>query len=740
MNERRLWWGALGIAAFAMMVAVRGPATAGEPQTGSHGNLAAGTRHKTHDAPPKSGDNGSGEAVALQAPQLQQVTVTARKRSENLLSVPESVSAITSADLTRKGIEDVEDIGHQTTNLQINTRQDLTTDVVIRGVGAYGDVLGVGFNIDDVPNYTDQTMPIEDVERVEILKGPQGTLYGSSSIGGLIRYITKKPAFDWDGETSVSYGSYNDIDSFAAQDLSLIDGKLAMRASGYEHQGSGYLTNGALGINGDPLKQYGVRTMLLWNMSDSVNALLTFRHEFMRNGADEYSPVPGVKSFTYDAPFFQANFNRRSIYGVVLELNADLPSSLRLTSVSSYTRAAYEQNVDISFTPPGVPGQTLFTLPGNRPTEVTTQELRVTSPSGGSFDWLVGLYGAVIRNILLNQNAVGNYPPPVDQTVVNDFQTKRRDTSVYGTTDYRIDGFTLETGVRLTETRSFADVFVEAGGLPDQAGEITSRAVLPKVSLSYALARGGLIYATVAKGQEPGAVNTVSVAPIPFKAQTAISREVGIKGVTANRRAEYDLAAFYVTDDNHQVQTNQYIAAEGGLVTLTANIGNSRTYGVEASGSWLATDDLTLGIGAGYLNAKWKEGEVFGMPIDGNSIPNAPEVSGTLSAKYSRAVPGGFRVEGNVDMSYTDAMWWDLPNTPGSEEAPYWIGNARLGFGSADGTWEVAFRVSNLLGAKYWTEYFPNFFPAGGYPCAGCSDIGAIGAPREYFGSITFNY
>src|ERR1700730_8476506 len=162
---------------------------------------------------------------------IQEIVVTARKRSERVIDIPESITAITAGEIEGRGIQTIEDLGRQTPNLQLNMRQDLTTDVVIRGVGAYGDVLGVGFSIDNVPNFTDQTMRLEDVESVEILKGPQGTLYGGSSIGGLVRYVSKRPEFNWEGETFAEVGNYSHIDVSAAQNIPLIDGKLALRVS-----------------------------------------------------------------------------------------------------------------------------------------------------------------------------------------------------------------------------------------------------------------------------------------------------------------------------------------------------------------------------------------------------------------------------------------------------------------------------------------------------------------------------
>src|SRR5882672_4805093 len=215
---------------------------------------------------------------------IPEIVVTARKRSERMIDIPESITAIGTSELEGRGIRTIEDLGRQTPNLQLNMRQDLTTDVVIRGVGAFGDVLGIGFSIDNAPNFTDQAMRLEDLESVEILKGPQGTLYGGSSIGGLVRYVSKKPEFNWDGQSSLEGGRYNTFNVFAAQNAPLIADKLAVRVSAYGVKGDGYLTNSALGIHGSPLKDYGVRAALLYKPSENFDALLTMRHSVIRNG------------------------------------------------------------------------------------------------------------------------------------------------------------------------------------------------------------------------------------------------------------------------------------------------------------------------------------------------------------------------------------------------------------------------------------------------------------------------
>ena len=144
--------------------------------------------------------------AAGEAQVLEEIVVQARKRAETLFDIPESIAVLSSEALQRAGVSGLDSLGRQTPNIILNRRQDNEPNVVIRGVGAFGNTQGVGFYIDDVQNFTDQSARIEDVERVEILKGPQGTIYGGSNIGGAVRYITRKPQPELSGEAHLQVG------------------------------------------------------------------------------------------------------------------------------------------------------------------------------------------------------------------------------------------------------------------------------------------------------------------------------------------------------------------------------------------------------------------------------------------------------------------------------------------------------------------------------------------------------
>ena len=190
-----------------------------------------------------------------------------------------------------------------------------------------------------------------------------------------------------------------------------------MRVSGYDAHSNGWITNNELGVDGNPSRDYGVRVEFLDKLSDNVTAQVTFRHSSIVSGGNEYTPVPNISSFTYDMPAFQPQTNRRTTDGAIFRLDAAVGED-SFVSISSYTRSPVTHELGASFTPPGVPGEILLRLPGERPGEVVTQEFRLTSPGGGAFDWLVGIYGAEIDNLNFNISQWSNYPPPPMTTLV----------------------------------------------------------------------------------------------------------------------------------------------------------------------------------------------------------------------------------------------------------------------------------------------------------------------------------
>src|SRR5260370_42159484 len=163
---------------------------------------------------------------------IDEIVVTARKRSENLRDIPASITAISAATIEDAHITQLDDLSALVANLNIDEAHDNTPDVVLRGVGSFGLVAGVGFYVNDVQLFEGQIARPIDIERIEVLKGPQGTLFGGANVGGAIKYVTKDPTSTWENEATVEFGSYR-TRNYQAVVSGPLDDKIGIRASVY---------------------------------------------------------------------------------------------------------------------------------------------------------------------------------------------------------------------------------------------------------------------------------------------------------------------------------------------------------------------------------------------------------------------------------------------------------------------------------------------------------------------------
>src|SRR5258707_5290698 len=206
-------------------------------------------------------------------PGLNEIVVTARKRVETMQSIPESIAAFGAQEISEAHIIKIDDLGNLVSNLNITTRADNTPDVVLRGVGSFGVVSGVGFYANDVQLFDGQSVRTDDIERIEVLKGPQGTLYGGSNIGGAIKYITKLPTEDFQAGAGFEFGSYGTQTYSAYVSGPLIPNVLEARASFFDSHTDGYIYDPVLGNTVDGGSERGGRVTFLYK-NDATTATL----------------------------------------------------------------------------------------------------------------------------------------------------------------------------------------------------------------------------------------------------------------------------------------------------------------------------------------------------------------------------------------------------------------------------------------------------------------------------------
>ncbi|MBA4758218.1 TonB-dependent receptor [Sphingosinicella sp.] len=657
------------------------------------------------------------------------IVVTARKRAESLQDVPETITAFSAQALERGGINNVNDLGRQLPNVVLNRRGDNEPNVVIRGVGAFGNTQGVGFYIDDVRNVTDQSARLVDLERVEVLKGPQGTLYGGSSIGGAIKFVTKKPVYDVEGRFTVEGGEQNTLNVFGSVNLPIIDGIAALRLSAYADHNGGYIYNPFLDENPDESTERGVRAALRVNPDDVTEILVNLRYSKTENGGNDYYPTDGPRDYSYDAPLSERNYNHKQILGGILSITRDFDFAT-MTSLTSYTRRRNQILWDIDYTPVDA---VTASQREPRTTQVFTQELRLASDGSAPFNWLLGAYYSSLKNFdLIGQvDLFLDEPARGDPTVADFFNTTtmQRNYAAFVNLGYETGGFEINIGARLDHSK-FRGIDLNT----DTSEQTSDTIVLPKFSLAYDTPGGTLIYASVSKGYEPGRLNTNGL--VPFNRETSLNFELGTKGDLFDGLLQFDLAGFYIKYKDRQFESRVNI--DGVIIEAITNIGTSESYGVEFGGTLRPSRDLSISANGGFLHSKWLNGTFFGEDIGGNRTTNAPRFTGTISADYSRLISDNLKIGLRGELAHNSGFFWDVPNL--TTERSYDIAGFRIALSDIDDSWEFALRIDNAFDEVYNYEYQDQILGdrVNGV-CDKCSDA-RIGQPRVIKGSFSYRF
>ncbi|MEH6583489.1 MAG: TonB-dependent receptor [Halioglobus sp.] len=666
--------------------------------------------------------------------------MTARKREESLMDIPQSVTAISAKTVENAGLTEMTDLGHFLPNVNLTVRSDNEPNVVIRGIGAFGNTQGVGFYMDDAQQFLDQSTLFSEVERIEVIKGPVGTLYGGSNIGGAIKYVMIEPGEEFGGYAYVEGGSFDTARVMAAMDIPLIDGKLYARVSAYGYETDGHLHDRFRDTDVNTREETGARLSLRWDVSEQFTVLNRFRYVTMEDGGFFQLQRPhSLDDFIDYTEFNERPFMERDVWSNVLKMDWDLEAGM-ITSVTSYSeRDVPDYLFDLDYSPAPL----LVGMAGNIDTEASTasQELRFTSDYDGSFNYIAGLYYTKIEDNLFQQNmdiSVGGFliSPFVDIDI-EDTQY-----AAFFSGEYAVGDFELGFGVRLNRAEQDVDLRTTN---PQFSDDISNTEVLPKLSLSYHMSDDLMVYGSYAKGYEPAGFNLVGdTAGETFDAESVDALELGVKGSIMDGRGNLTLAGFYNDYVDRQFE-DTILSSDGNVSEVIRNIGDTITYGLEVEFNYLMTEFVTVGAAAGWTKAEWEDGAIFNSePVDGLTPPNTPEFSGTAFADASWPVLNdAYQLNARLDYSYQGSRYWDIENT--SKSSSYNLLNMRIGFASADERWELAVSGQNLLDEEYWTEAFPNIQgnPAdsedglcGGFGC----HLALLGKPRSYMASLRYNF
>jgi iron complex outermembrane receptor protein len=707
----------------------------------------------TGTAPGSASETGAdAQAIALD-----EVIVTARKRAESAQEIPETISTLTSEVLERAGVTGLEDVGQLVTNLNLSVRTDGYPNVSVRGVGSFGNTQGVGFYLDDVQLFGDASARFGDLARIEVLKGPQGTLYGGSNIGGAVRFVTARPEpSELFGHVGVTGGDQGIVDVEANVNLPLGGSDWALRLFGMASSNDGYLSNpNAARVNGrrtsnpsdiGAIDQEAVRVALAGPITDKLSVYGSIRWNALDGPNDPWS-VELDDDFEHPSDIKLSTNPRhdRETLAAALELNYDA-DAFSVTSVTSYTDTDSERESDLD-------NSQEFILDLFRPQaiKVLTQELRLTSSSDGPLEWLAGLYYLDFEDDLdssllflggssLFEGIVPN--PATEQTVVDvvpfeDRLRQRTQTAGFVTASYRTGAFEIGGGLRVD--RWEVETTNRQSGL---SGRQAKTEVLPRLSLTRYVGDGdNNFYATYSQGFEPGGFNLGNFAGsnelFGFVAEEAANYEIGFKGRFADNRVTFTAAVFRIDYDRRQFELQAVDPVTGDFVEGIVNAGDSIQQGVEFDLAWQATEALRLSLGAGYVDAEWDSGTRLadGTDLGGLTPPYVKDFTAVLALDYDRPISAGLNLFARAQVSYSSSFEVDLGNTVTNPD--YTVASLRVGVGSE--RWQLSAAVENLFDEAYYTDatVFPNFNPL--VPLDSII-IGTLGQPRLFTASFKFMF
>jgi len=603
-----------------------------------------------------------------------ELVVTAEKRVEPLQNVPLSVSAVPGRTLEQLHATDLQDWSGYVAGLTVGDNgAPGEANLAIDGIGPIAAASEVGIYVNDTPVGSSSSfegarlltldlMPY-DLDRVEVLRGPQGTLYGASTMGGLIKYVLDDPdpshfSARVGGDLfGVSHSGEEGGGGRGEANMPVND-QLALRVSGFYESTPGYIDDATTGRKDDnPVTQWGGRAALLWrptaDVSVEASALYQRNHSDNQNevalDATTQQPIAGPLSNinTRDEPFTQS----LQLYDLTLNWNLHWA---QLTSVSSYQRFDNTTTQDLSafIAPFGLPQSDLIE---NLNLGKFTQEVRLASPEDQKLEWLAGAYytheDATNHEQISVYDSNGVLLPGLNPFELVTLPSTYQEYAFFGDLTYHFtDWFDLAGGLRYAHNNQ-TFVEQEAGAALDPVHPTTPVLTVPgqssegvwtwQVSPEVHFNPSTMGYLRVATGYQPGGPNVilpgVTGLPTQFFSSRLTDYQVGVKSTLLDGRASLDLSAFYI--DWSKIQVSVLI----GNQSAVTNAGSARSQGFDFSGSLSPIEGLTLGATLAYTDAFLTSDVPSIGVVKGAQLAFAPRWSGSLTADYSAPIAGPWR-------------------------------------------------------------------------------------------------
>ncbi len=656
---------------------------------------------------------GGGAAVA-ETTGFEEIVVTAQKREENLQAVPIQVAAFTAQKIEDAGIVTTQDFVNLVPNMSLDDSFTyLNTFVVVRGVTQINNADSpVAIVVDGVPqnNQKQFKQNLFDVERIEVLKGPQGALYGRNAIGGAVNIVTKQPSNEFEGFANASYGRGDAWEISGGVSGPVLEDKVLFRVAGFYKEDNGRIENTYLNENADFIDHdYGVRGKLLINATENLRIDLRGSYNDFQAGAVYDSMI-----FSNDADdFVQPHTSILGItWGDVTELTMKVDADMgfaTLTSITAYGKLEENYRGDLDFSNPvDKPGGFLgFGIQAGQGQDLSvehiSQEVRLVSPDDQAFRWIVGGYYIHTNRDLLTRAFVDldgtleQIDNPLLQLIALSEDNSNNAYALFAQFDFDIaERLTLSGALRYDyDKRKQTNVFTLA------TREKSFDSIQPKVTLTYDVTEDALLYATVSTGFRSGGYNAPAATVPIFDDENLTNYEAGFKSSWMDNRLILNGAVYFSKVKDFQFFYVDVLTAS----QIISNIDKVDIFGVELEVQAMPMDGLEVFGGLGTTDTDIKEFATF-PNFEGNHTPKNTAWSLNAGFQYRAEITDGLSGMLRLDYEHRGKKYWQVNNA--DVQKPVDLLNVRAG---VEGDyWSVALWGKNITGEKYYTDFNPTFF------------------------------
>ncbi len=701
------------------------------------------------------------------SPLLEEVVVTAQRREQALQEVPMSISAFTAEQLEALQADNLDSLQGAVPNLNLvqGRGSNSSVNAFIRGVGQ-PDALqtfdpAVGVYVDDVymSRIQGSLFKLYDIERIEVLRGPQGTLYGKNTPGGAIRLITRTPGDELEAQAGLLVGNYGRVQARGYISGPVTD-SLSLGFSVIHDERDGFVTDPLTGEEFNDENNTTARLKANLDVSDDLNivfavdtssedvAMTLGRAEApliatdLALGAVVLQPAP-TGDWNYQTPTNMDPDKGQKVdnSGASMTINWDLSDPVTLRSITAYRDLDADLFIDIDASNFSL-GDVFVGVDQNQ----FSQEFQLLG-SSGSVDWVAGLY-YLNEEISSHQDAWADdwlrfATLPIDalRTVDDDLETKSY--AVFGQADWQFaEAWTLGVGLRFTKEEK--DYFRTTSLFTNLLGTFDPQFFFndsgswdswtPTFTLDYALSDDVRLYGRLAKGFKSGGFNgrANSAADVSaFDPEEVWTGELGAKTTMADGRLQANYTVFMSKYDDFQARISEGDGLNFRFPVL--NAANLDIKGAEVELNWLPTDALQLSTQIGYLDAEYGDGGFTGSDGVEDQPAFAPEWTARFAGMYTFSLSDGSSLNFAADANYRDAMWLSVENVAPLTEGDYWVLNGFVSWVNPDGKWTVMAGIKNAADELYKVE---------GQEFRSVANIQTAyyGDPRTYTLSVEYRY